>query len=188
MKINLRKANALQIAINDAIKGLELTYMVNVNEFQDSASVIDAAAAKLVTNVGRRTALLDALYEMRKATAVVNNGYNIDAKLADLARIEKDIQFYGSFAKAEVRTEQAVIDGRLEKMRTRTEDAYSMRYQEAVTTSVFTTEDVDNNRAMVQSLKKQKQKIQDELLEANIRNFIVITDKTAAVLTAENLI
>ena len=34
MKINLRKANALQLAIQDALKGIKFDTEVKINEFQ----------------------------------------------------------------------------------------------------------------------------------------------------------
>jgi hypothetical protein len=188
MKVSLRKANALQVAINEAIKGLNFNYTVGLNEFQDTIAAIAAAATTFSTSVGRRTALLDALYEIRKSVDVVNSSYDINSTLANIARLEKDIQFYGSYAKAEVRAEQAVIDGKLAKIRTRAEDAFGYRRGGEVQTSVLTTEDVKNYRSIVAECKKQKQKLQDELLESNVRNVIHLTDKTVAVLQAENII
>jgi hypothetical protein len=187
MKINLRKSNAMQVAINEALKGLELVSTVNLNEFQDAAATIQLASNKFASNLARRNALLDALYEIRKAVAVANSNVGIDARLADVARLEKDIQFFAGHAKAEAVTDLAVINGRLDKIRSRTEDAYSFRGLE-VATSIFTAASLENFRNTLSDAKKQKQKLQDELLELNVRTEIDLSDATVNTLTNEGIL
>jgi hypothetical protein len=66
MEVTLRKANALQIAINEALKGLEFTEVVILNEFQNAQDEIKNARDKFMANLTRRSKLLSALYEIRK--------------------------------------------------------------------------------------------------------------------------
>lgn len=187
MKINLRKANAIQVAINEMIKGLEFNATSSINEFQDAANEIGAASAKFTRNLARRVALLDALYEIRKAVASANDSTGINNRLADVARLEKDFQFYSTYAKASVIADSAVINGKLEKIRNRKEDAYSYR-DETVDTSIFTSSQVDGFKDIVASTKKQKQKLQDELLELNVRTEIEFSAATVATLTNEKIL
>lgn len=188
MKINLRKANAIQLAVNEAIKGLEFNATVSINEFQDASSEISSASAKFTRNLSRRVALLDALYEIRKAVAVANNNAGIDNRLADVARLEKDFQFYSTYAKSSAITDAAVINGRLDKIRNRKEDAYGYGRGENVDTSIFTETEIDGFKSVVAAAKKQKQKLQDELLELNVRTEIEFSDATVATLTNENIL
>ena len=187
MKINLRKANAIQVAINEAIKGLEFNATASINEFQDAANEISAASAKFSRNLVRRIALLDALYEIRKAVASANDSAGIDGRLADVARLEKDFQFYSNYAKAPVITDSAVIAGKLAKLRNRTEESYSFR-SDTVDTSIFTETEVEGFKGIVSAAKKQKQKLQDELLELNVRNEIEFSEATVATLVNENIL
>jgi hypothetical protein len=187
MKINLRKANAIQVAINDTIKGLEFNANASINEFQDADREILAASTKFSRNLARRIALLDALYEIRKAVASANDSAGIDGRLADVARLEKDFQFYSTYAKASVITDAAVINGKLEKIRNRTEESYSFR-SETVDTSIFTEAEVEGFKGVVSAAKKQKQKLQDELLDLNVRTEIEFSEATVATLTNENIL
>ena len=49
MKLTLRKANAIQAAINEAIKGLDLNYTVTLNEFEDVKDQIQAVRDRFWT-------------------------------------------------------------------------------------------------------------------------------------------
>jgi len=188
MKINLRKANAIQVAINETIKGLEFNATASINEFQEATAEISAASAKFTRNLARRIALLDALYEIRKAVASANDSAGIDGRLADVARLEKDLQFYSTYAKASVITDTAVIAGKLEKIRNRKEDSYGFGRSDTIDTSIFTETEVEGFKAVVTTAKKQKQKLQDELLELNVRTEIEFSDATVATLTTENIL
>lgn len=187
MKVNLRKANAIQVAINETVKGLEFNATASINEFQDADKEILAASSKFSGNLARRVALLDALYEIRKAVASANDSAGIDGRLADVARLEKDLQFYSTYAKASVITDSAVINGKLEKIRNRKEDAYSYR-GEKVDTSIFNEKVLESFKSIVASAKKQKQKLQDELLELNVRTEIEFSAATVTTLTNEKIL
>lgn len=187
MNVTLRKANTIQVSINEALKGLEFAETVSINEFQDLNSVITDASVKFFDNVVRRQSLLDALYEIRRAVSGANYTAGIDSKLADVARLEKDIQFFGSYAKSKPREQEVVLNGKLEKIRNRKEEAYYGRNEE-VSSSVFTDTNVENFRNSLAIAKKQKQKLQDELLEANVRTEIALSEKTVATLTQENIL
>ena len=189
MKITLRKANALQHSINETLKGLDIKSSVDLNEFQtDPEAEINDAATQFKAALARRGSLLNALYEIRKEVSTSNVKHGIDSKLADVARYEKDIQFFASLAKTNVRETASVIVGKLNKIRDRKEDMYSGYRDSGLVTSVFTASDVESFRNQVLSLKKQKQTVQDELLELNVRTEIKVSDTTLATLTAEGIV
>jgi len=187
MKFNLRKTNAIQVAINETVKDLEFNATASINEFQDADKEILAASGKFSRNLARRIALLDALYEIRKAVATANYNAGIDGRLADIARLERDVQFYGMYANSSVITDVAVINGKLEKIRSRKEESYSFR-SETVDTSIFTETEVEGFKGIVSAAKKQKQKLQDELITWNIRTEIEFSDATVTTLTNENIL
>jgi hypothetical protein len=61
-------------------------------------------------------------------------------------------------------------------------------YGDTVDTSVFADSDIAGFKAVVANLKKQKQTLQDAVLEANVRNEVVLKQVTVETLTAENLL
>ena len=187
MQISLRKANALQVAINESLKGLEFKSDVSINEFQDPEKEIELAKQKFDRNVQRRWNLISALYDIRTKVASANATNNIDNLLADLARIEKDLVFFAPFAKANVQTDLKVIGGKLEKISNRDGESYSFHSSE-VSTSIFADSDLEVFRSNLSLAKKKKQALQDALLEANVRTTIELAAGTVEVLKAEDII
>lgn len=186
MQVSLRKANAIQASINEVLKALEFKTEVSINEFQTVDSVVSEAATEFQTNMERRTKLIYALYDIRKNVSASNAAAGIDNMLADVARVEKDIVFFSSLAKKQAITEQAVLQGKLDKIASRKETDYY--HKNEVETSILTKQQIAEYNATVSSLKKVKQKLQDELLERNVRVTITLGDGTVAVLTQEGII
>jgi hypothetical protein len=85
MQITLRKANAIQNAIHDTIRSIDIKLNVELNEFQDAATVLADANTQLYANDARREALLLALYNIRGLVGVANSSSGIDLNLAKAA-------------------------------------------------------------------------------------------------------
>lgn len=190
MKITLRKANAVQLGINDIIKGLKFETAVSLNEFQDVDTVLMDTTTKFMANVDRRRALTDALHQIRLAVGSANSQAGIDSRLTTIAHLEKQIQFYAGIAQSEARESMDVVKGKLEKIKSRPADARSSiyGYNDNVATSLFAEADLAVFKNAVKDMKKAKQKLQDEVLEINVRTEIEVSESTAQVLTAEGLV
>jgi hypothetical protein len=190
MKINLRKANALQLAIQDAVKGIKFDTEVKVNEFQIAEDAIAKLRLDFVAKQDRQTSLLNSLYDIRKSVSRANHQADINDKLADIALLEKKIQFYLDMSGKSVRESVEVVAGKLEKLRNRKDEGRSLYYGHDVTvdTSIFTAEDLAGFRTAVVLGKKNKQKLQDELLDLNVRTEIELGQDIVNVLTAEGLL
>lgn len=189
MKINLRKSNVLQLAIQDALKGIKFTTDATINEFQDAESKISELKAKFLADNQRHTALTESLYEIRKAVGQANYSAGVAVKLADIAVCDKQIQTYTELANKAVRENAEVVEGKLNKIRNRKEDARSVYYSDStVDTSIFSVEDIAEFRATVIRAKKEKQRLQDELLDINVRTEITLSDQVVGTLTAEGLL
>lgn len=187
MQVSLRKANALQVAINEALKSLEFKSDVSINEFQNPAQEIELAKRKFDLNIQRRWNLISALYDIRTKVASANAANDIDNLLADLARLEKDLVFFAPLAKASVQTDLKVLGGKLEKIANREGESYSFHSSE-VSTSVFAETDLEYFRSNLSVSKKKKQALQDQLLEVNVRTTIELATSTVEVLKAEDII
>jgi hypothetical protein len=190
MKITLRKANALQLAIGEAVKNISVETDVKINEFQNGEAEILRVAAEFQENLVRRDRLVEAMYEIRKSVSVANSAAGVDDKLADVARFEKHLQFYNGLAGKKVREDAVVVAGQLTKLRESKDDSRRSIYGYASTvdTSVLTAEDIRGFRTAAATAKKAKQKLQDELLEINVRTEITLAQDTVQFLTAEGLI
>ena len=188
MEISLRKANAIQASINEILKAQNFVDSILINEFQNPESEINRANDELQTQAHRRRDLLDSLYDIRMLVSISNNNNGINTRLAQLARIEKDIQFYGKYATGKVADDINMISGKLEKIRNRKEDMGFYGRGDAVTTSILREADIELAKNKFSNAKKAKQKLQDELLELNVRATIALSDSTVATLTRENII
>ena len=186
MNITLRKANAVQISINEMIRGLAFDTSVRINEFEDHNEQINAVRDVFDTHLATRTKLVGALYEIRKAVAVANAENGINNMLAEVAMLEKEIQFNNTFATQQPRLSDAVITGKIAKIKDAKEDRFYGR--DDVTTSVFTKAEVEEYKRTVADLKRQKQKLQDTLLELNVQTEITLDDETARFLERADIL
>jgi len=191
MNISLRKASALQNSINDAIKGIKITTSVDLNEFQDVAQELKNANDTLFNNDSRRQRLLLALYNIRGLVGSANAQSGIDLKLATAAFVDKRIgQLEGLVVDPVINL--AVINGKLEKIRNDKSDTGRRSsiygYVDTVSTNVIGHEQLAAIGAEIKNLKKQKQKINDEVLELNIKTEIPLSEEVVATLQSEGLV
>jgi len=186
MKITLRKANALQLAIGEAVKNVDIKTDVKINEFQEGEVEIAKVATEFKENLARRTQLMDAMYAIRKAVSVANSAAGVDVKLADVAQLEKQVQFYNGLAGKTVRDSVDVVAGKLKRLSEVEAKSRMYGYGDTVDTSVLTAEDIKYFRMQAATAKKAKQKLQDELLEINVRTEIEVSNVNF--LTAEGLL
>ena len=188
MNITLRKASALQNAINETLKGLEVTTTATVDEFQDAGAVIAAKRNEVSQTVVRKAGLLDVLYAVRKGVAAANATAGITDLLAEVAQLDKRIQLQNALASASVQLEAAVLDGRLNRLREQTGEARLYRHTSGVETGVFTQEEIAAAKAELADLKKRKQALQDRLLELNVGTTVALSEKSVIVLQQEGLL
>ena len=190
MNITLRKANAVQNAINDAVKSIRMETSIELNEFKNVEAERKAHNDKLFANDARRQKLTLALYNIRGLVGAANNNSGVDLKLATAAFLDKRIGQLEEIAGLTKMVEIDVIKGKLEKIKNDKGETRSRLYgySDTVNTSVVTQEQIDQAKAEILNLKKQKQKINDEILELNIKTEIPLSDEVVATLQAEGLI
>jgi uncharacterized protein YdcH (DUF465 family) len=191
MNISLRKANAVQNGINEALKGIEIKTTLELNEFQDVVAELKKANDVLFTNDSRRQRLLLALYNIRGLVGAANASSGIDMKLATAAFIEKRIGQLDTLSKLEAVTDLAVINGKLEKIRNDKSESSRRSiygYNDTVSTTVVSAEQIAQVKTEIQNLKKQKQKLNDEILELNIKTEIPLSEDVVKTLSEEGLV
>lgn len=191
MQISLRKANAVQNSINEAIKGIKISATVEINEFQTVEAELTKANNELFANDSRRQRLLLSLYNIRGLVGTANAQSGIDLKLATAAFIDKRLTQLEELAKADTVTDLAVINGKMDKIRNdKGENSRRSIYgiQDTVSTGIISKEQQDQVKAEIQNLKKQKQKLNDEILELNIKTEIPLSEDVVKTLNDEGLI
>lgn len=190
-KINLRKANAIQGAINNLMREITVKTTVSLNEFEDTAQRITGANTDAMAADARRGDLLMALYSIRTMVGVANAQSGIVSKLTHAAFIDKRLAQLAEMGnESNVMINATVIQGKLEKIKNRKEESHRSIYgrEDEVTTGVMTQEQVDNVRKVIAELRKQKQSLNDEILELNIRTEIELEATVETILTREGVL
>ena len=144
----------------------------------------------MIASDERRQKLLLALYNIRGLVGTANSNAGIDLALAKAAFIDKRITQLSELAASNPVNELAVINGKLEKIRNRKDESRASLYgrDDTVSTSVVGREQIAQAKSEVSNLKKQKQKLNDDVLELNIKTEIPLSDDVVATLQAEGLI
>ncbi len=189
MKITLRKASALQNAIQEAVRNIEVKLSIQLNEFEDPTAVLDKATAEAVLNDQRRASLTACLYDIRSLVGSANAVSGINDRLAKAAYIDKRLGQLSAMVKEEVLRENVnVVQGKLEKLRTAEPKTRIYGYGDTVASGVLVPEQVAKFKADMLDLKKAKQKLNDEILELNVRTEIDLPGEVEAVITQEGLV
>lgn len=189
--INLRKANAIQGEIRKALSSSGVKDTLSVTEFTTSISdALENAKAAFATDVTRKIALNDVLFEIRKSVAQANAASGISDILTDIENIDATMAVYSNVATKEVAKSFDEVRARVEKLKaTPTENnrLYGDRFN-SVETSVVDQGTIDTAKAMVKSLKREKQTLQDKLLTLNVNRTITISDVGVMVLKTEGIL
>jgi hypothetical protein len=103
--------------------------------------------------------------------------------------IEKKIQLKQNIATSAPATAINVIEGKLEKIKNTTETSRSLYGRnDEVTSTILDEATISGGKYLVSSLKKEKQKIQDTVLELNIKTEIELPSGVVATLTQAGIL
>jgi hypothetical protein len=188
MKLTLRKANALQNAIQDHIKTIDVTTTIALNEFQTPATELNRARVTLVSNDVKRAKLTQALYRIRAQVGGANVTSGVSDLLAEAAYVDKRIGQLKGLTDSKVSENDTVLTGKLDKLRNTEAKSRLYGYGDTVDTGVLTEEQLEGFRADMRDLKKEKQRINDRVLELNVRTEIELADDVVSLLQDEQLI
>jgi len=190
MNITLRKASAIQNSIQEALKSIDPPKKIELNEFQDVMAELEKANKDVFEADARKQKLLLAMYNIRGLVGAANVSTNINMNLAKAAFIDKRISQLEEISKQDPLGNIDVIKGKLDKIKNLKDEARSrvFGYGDTVTTSVITKDQIAQAKAEILNLKKQKQKLNDEILELNIKTEIPLSDDVVETLKAEGLI
>ncbi len=194
MQVNLRKANAIQSEIRKAITNVKADVNVSVTEFTTSiVGALEDASAKFLAGVKRKEQLNAALFDIRAAVGQANATVGISNVLAEVECIDGKMAILGLIANATVAKGFDEIHSRVEKMKNAPSDQtaramiYGDRYS-TVETSVVNQASIDQAKDAIKQLKRQKQDLQDKLLNLNVGTTITLSTETVQLLKEEGIL
>ena len=187
MKLSLRRASALQNQIREVISSIDIATSIQLNEFHDVESELSRANVTLFEQDARRQRLLLALYTIRGLVGAANAQSGVDVNLAKAAFLDKRIIQLNDIVKLSPVEKLEVIKGRIEKIRNNGENA-AMYGRDTITTTVVSEDQLKQTRKEIMNLKRQHQRLMDEILELNVKTEIPLNEDIINTLTHERLI
>ena len=189
MRVSLRKANALQEQLNEAIKiRPSADHEVNVVDFELWRSEIESSQTKSFTDVKRKLEMVEARFSIRKNIANHNTLSGVTDLLTDLNHVESKMTTIQRWIlQRDVRSKDEVLEKQRNRKVARAENADYDGYI-SMDVSVIGKDDHDHWTEKVQELRRTKAKINDELLSLNIKTEIDLTPEVVKTLKQENLI
>jgi hypothetical protein len=184
MNITLRKANAIQNAIQQLIKSINLKTNIDISEFQNPDQEIRIAKENFYKLDSRRNDLLEAFYHIRSLVGQENAISGISLNLSKIAYIDKRIGQLEQITNSQVETDISVIKGKLEKLKV-SEDRYG---RDCISTSIIGREVIESTLGAISLLKKEKLAMSDKVLELNIKTEISLSDSHVELLKLEGIL
>jgi hypothetical protein len=193
MQINLRKANAIQAEIKKAISAVKVESSVSISEFtSDVEAVLSKGELDFIQGINKKEALTKALFQIRAAVGRANVEAGISDVLAQAQQLDDIIGIKSMVANLQARKEVSEINARIVKIKSsigtdRASVLYGERYN-VVETGVLNNDRIDQTKAEVKMLKRDRQELNDKLLSLNVNTTIQLADPTIITLQSEGII
>jgi len=184
MQVTLRKANAIQEALNSRIREVRLDSSVEINEFQIPSEVIAQAYDRWTYDFEKVSDLNDCLFKIRKSVGKKNAECGISDVLADLARVNRDVRIFAEFTDDRPHPDYDEMNARLAKMR----DSERTYVGDRIHTSCFDEADITDMQKRYREAVKVQQKLKDRLLELNVETKIDLDEDTVRILKDEDIL
>ena len=192
MQINLRKAAAIQAEIRKAITSVKVEQNVSVTEFTaDVEAVMSKGELEFHRAIERKEALNKALFQIRAAVGRANVESGINDVLADIQLVDAQIALKSTVASAQVRKEISEINARIVKFKQAPSNdrlaLYGERYN-SIESGVVSEAAVNAAKGELKILKRDRQGLNDKLLQLNVNTLIQLSDPTKLTLQEEGLV
>lgn len=186
MNINLRKASVVQQTIQDEIKQLgteKHTLSISLYE-TDLAGRLDEQLLKLRANNQKVGRLLEANRFFRATVARKNAEVGIADYLAEEAMLAAAEHRVKTIVDLEVRPDLTVLAQEIaarKENKDSSRNLYGQTYE--LTVNVATQELVDEAKRSLETIRKRRRKIKDEMVSVNVRTEFEVPEQIALVLT-----
>lgn len=189
MKLTLRKANALQLLINESIASTSISTQVSVGKYDDPLAAVSAAGGIFLAAFGKVESLLSVLYSIRQKVSDASHSVGVSKILSEIAHIDKlsgvlkPLASMSSFAP----TEEVLREAHADLKKDQPPTSYGQR-RDAFTTGAVPQGWIPGFVKQVSDLRKRKQSLSDKLLELNIRHEIELSGSEEETLKKYDLI
>jgi hypothetical protein len=187
MKINLRKASVVQQTITDEIKRLgteDNTLKVSLFE-ADIESLLNAQLSKVRENHAHAGRLLNANRFLRAIVAKKNAEVGITDYLAEEAMLASAEARLKAYSEAPVRPNLEALAAEIESRKANSNSdrvsIYGRDY--TVDVNVVPAEAVDEAKKELESIRRRRRKIKDEMVSINVRTEFEVPEQVALVLS-----
>ena len=192
MQINLRKAAAIQAEIRKAINSVKVEQTVSVTEFTaDVEGVLSKGELEFNRALERKEDLNKALFRIRAAVGRANVESGINDILADIQLLDAQIAIENTIASAQVRKDVTEINARIVKFKQAPSNdrlaLYGDRYNN-IESGVVSEAAQAAAKAELKILKRDRQGLNDKLLQLNVNTLIQLSDPTKLTLQEEGLV
>ena len=191
MKLTLRRANTLQLLINDQIAATQILTNITVSKFDNVEELIKNSVEKLDTNLQFRLLLTQLYYNIRKKVGKASQDAGIADLLTDLNAANKAEALYKSLINNQKAMEPVdVLKARQEDLKNQSPTAATVAYRSFGTfeTSLISQSGADAIVKQLSNIRKEKQKISDKLLHLNVSTEIELTEQEQEILTKLDLL
>jgi len=190
MKISLRKANALQQEIQNALKNINLSSLavVRLNEHEDANVQIDTARSNFKDAEVLKSDLTNILYRIRKDVSRSNHKAGVSDLLTEIALIEAHLKDAKDAITAGEQMSAELIAGKIWKIKNNESSSSYDRMSSNFSTSVLSKSYLSNTEKEIAMYKRTRQNLKDKLLELNIKTEIDLSPSVEASLSKSNLI
>ena len=189
MKVSLRKANALQEALAEAVKSSTKTQReVDVLNTVMWKPEINNVQTRYFDEIRGKLDMVNVRFTIRQLVSTANAECGVSDLLTELASTDSAIITIQRFiVQQSVREKDEILEKKRERKLARVDNPEYDGYME-MEVSVISKEDRDHWEDKVKELRRRKASINDQLLELNIRTDIELPTFVEEVLRKENLI
>lgn len=191
MKISLRKANTIQELVGEALKqSLESPANLDVLAIDEWKDELIFARKTFLSEMATRTQLVSARYEVRKRISEENAKQGVTSLLATLAETDTMINLMKrNVVDQTVSDKYDVVEKKRERKITLLDKEGMHVYRsDTFDVSIIDAETIKTYKEKVKVLKRKRQRINDELLEKNIRSEIELPSWAVDLLREHGLI
>jgi hypothetical protein len=191
MKISLRKANTIQELVGEALKqSLESPANLDVLAIDEWKDELIFARKTFLSEMATRAQLVSARYEVRKRISEENAKQGVTTLLATLAETDTMINLMKrNVVDQTVSDKYDVVEKKRERKITLLDKEGMHVYRsDTFDVSIIDAETIKTYKEKVKVLKRKRQRINDELLEKNIRSEIELPSWAVDLLREHGLI
>ena len=192
MKITLRKASALQAAVSNLISETYARPVFSVDDESLLAEEVPQAREDYEANLRRLRSLIEVKYSLRKVIGDTNLSSGVTSLLTqerEIAELMSELESIVDRVNGRCFTVEQ-IQAKFDKHNQRVALAGSsyMGRSISVDTDLISKREVDELRKEILSLKRQRQTVNDRVLEINVSTYVTLTDAEEKILMDEGLI